>query len=353
MNVVFRLGICLLLCLTIACSSHRVTGSDDLVWQSLPELPQPLSGQFAGVSNGTLLVVGGTDFPVPLFSGGQKVWYDAVYVLEPGKSQWRRAMTLNHTLAYGGSITTDDGVICLGGSDSTQHYAEVFSLSYVNGQIEKTRLPNLPQPCAMMSAAQLGHTIYVAGGQLAPNSTTALKTFQALDLSAADPQWQQLEPWPGPARILPVVVAQNGAVYVISGAELSADASGRATRRYLSDGYAYRPGKGWQRIADVPRPVVAAPALAFGSSHIFVMGGDDGANAGRVQELKDRHPGFSRETLMYHTRANTWAKAGSYPDGLVTSTAVLWQNRIVIPGGEDRPGHRMADVIAASFNGRK
>ncbi len=353
MSFVLRLSVLLFGCLTLACSSHKEISTDNLTWQTLPDLLQPLSGQFAGVSNGALLVAGGTNFPVPLFSGGQKVWYDTVYALEPGQSQWRVAGKLEHPLAYGGSITTDDGLICLGGSDSARHYAEVFRLRYRGGKLEKTPLPDLPQPCAMLGAAKLGNTIYVAGGQLAPDSVSAMNTFWALDLSKPDAGWQQLESWPSFGRILPVVVAQNGVVLVGSGAELTPDGEGKTTRRYLNDWYAYQPGKGWRRIADAPRPMVAAPALAFGQSHALVLGGDDGANAARVQELKDAHPGFSREAWLYHTITNTWAKAGEYPAGFVTSTAVLWQNKIVVPGGETRPGQRSANVVAASYVSQK
>lgn len=356
MRIAIRLSVCLLCCLTVSCATRKDTSmekiageKEKIAWQALPELPRPLSGQFAGVSNGALLVIGGTNFPVPLFEGGQKVWYDSVFVLEPGRQQWRTGLKIDHPLAYGGSVTTSDGVICIGGSDTAKHYAEVFRLCYVNGRIEKTSLPDLPQPCAMMSAAMLGATIYVAGGQSAPTVAEALKTFWSLDLSAGAPQWKQLDPWPGAARILPIVAAQNGAVYVISGAELSAGADGKAIRRYLNDGYAYKPGAGWKRITDAPRALVAAPALTFGQSHILVFGGDDGANAHRIQELKDAHPGFSREALAYHAITDTWTRVGSFPDGLVTTTAVMWQNKVVIPGGEDRPGHRSARAPSGEF----
>jgi N-acetylneuraminic acid mutarotase len=94
-------------------------------------------------------------------------------------------------------------------------------------------------------------------------------------------------------------------------------------------------------------PVVAAPAVAYGQSHILVLGGDDGSHAARTQELKDNHPGFSRRILAYHTITGTWTQAGALPKGLVTTTAVHWREAIVIPGGEDRPAHRSSDVLAA------
>jgi len=134
---------------------------------------------------------------------------------------------------------------------------------------------------------------------------------------------------------------------VISGAELHPDSTGKPVRRYLRDGYRYRPGEGWEPIADLPHPVVAAPALAYGSSHILVFGGDDGELASRMWELKEKHPGFRRDVLAYHTITDTWAVVDSLPLGLVTTTACSWRDLAVLPGGEDRPGHRSPRVLAA------
>lgn len=345
-RAMLMLSLCLLCCLATACAAENTSTPEHFKWRSLPDLPQKLSGQFAGVSNGALLVIGGTNFPTPLFEGGKKVWYDTVYVLEPGKEQWVEGLKLNHPLAYGGSVTTGDGVICIGGSDSTQHYAEVFRLRWVGGRVERTALPDLPQPLAMMSAAMLGRTIYVAGGQSAPNSNEASRNVWSLDLSQREPSWQALEPLPVAGRILPIVAAQDEGLYVMSGAELTSSMDGTTTRRYLIDSYRFQPGSGWNRIADAPRPVVAAPAVSYGQSHILIFGGDDGANAQRVMELKDNHPGFSHDVFAYHTITNTWARVGELPASLATTTAVQWQDAIVIPGGEDRPGNRSSQIMS-------
>ena len=107
------------------------------------------------------------------------------------------------------------------------------------------------------------------------------------------------------------------------------------------------PGGGWSRIADLPRPTVAAACLPYGQSHILVFGGDDGSLVDQIQELKDDHPGFSKKVYAYHTITDTWTELGSFPEGYVTTQAVIWGDRIVIPGGEDRPGHRGDQVKAA------
>lgn len=314
-------------------------------WQTFPPLPQKLSGQFAGVAGNALIVAGGTDFPVPLFEGGKKVWYDAVYALEPNADQWKKIGQLPHPLAYGASITVSDGLICIGGSDVQKHYAEVFKLQYSGRNLTRTELPSLPQPLAMISGALLGNVIYVVGGQSEPTSSEASRDVWKLDLTNLAAGWTKGEPLPGAGRILPGVASANNSLYVISGAELYKDSNGSTTRRYLTDAYRFSTSAGWNRIAELPRPTVAAPTIAYGQSHILVFGGDDGANAARIQELKENHPGFSREVLAYHTITNTWAHAGDFPAGLVTTVAVAWRNDIVIVGGENRPGNRSAEVV--------
>ncbi len=323
-------------------------------WKTLPTLPMPLSGHFAGTSNGALIVAGGTNFPVSLFEGGTKEWYDSVYVLPKGEKAWKKGGTLPHSLAYGASVSTDEGLVCIGGGDAEKHYPKAFLLQYAKGAtprtaatIESVSLPDLWEARAFFGAALLGDLIYVVGGQTDPKSTEALNSACVLSFRSDDAMWLMIEPLPGPGRILPVVAAQDGAVYVFGGCSLSPGPDGKAVRKYLWDGYCYRPGKGWKKVADLPWPVTAAPSIAHGPSHILVFGGDDGALVDRVQELKDKHPGFSRQLIAYHTITDRWAWMGTLPKGLVTTNAVTWEGSIVIPGGEDRPGHRSAEVLSA------
>ena len=85
-------------------------------WVNLPDMPQPISGHYAGVSNEALIIAGGANFPVPLFEGGSKVWYDDIFVLEPDADRWRTGFKLGSPAAYGATVNTDDGIICIGGN---------------------------------------------------------------------------------------------------------------------------------------------------------------------------------------------------------------------------------------------
>ena len=226
-----------------------------LRWEKLTALPNPggLGSPYAGVSNGKLLVAGGANFPQePPWEGGNKLWYDTVYALSEPQGHWNEVGKLIRPMAYGVSATAPAGVICAGGSDLRRHYPDVFLLRLGDGGLETKALPPLPRSMANGCGAMSGTTFYVAGGIEAPNSTTALRTFWGLDLAAARPAWRELEPWPGPARMLAVAAVHEADFFLISGASLSAGAEGKPVRRYLTDVFRYHPGGGWKQLVDVP-----------------------------------------------------------------------------------------------------
>ncbi|MBM4088439.1 MAG: sodium:solute symporter, partial [Planctomycetes bacterium] len=309
----------------------------------LPPLPDKLgfAGPYAGTHDGALLVAGGAYFPdKPPWERGTKVWYDRVFVLENRGSQWKTLGRLPRPLGYGVSVSTKDGVACLGGSDAQRHYADAFLLCWEGGEVKTSPLPRLPKPCANFCGALLGDTIYVAGGIETPASTTALRTFWSLDLGSASPQWRELDPWPGPERMLAVAAVQDGAFFLVSGAALLADSQGKPVRRYLRDAYRYQPGRGWSRVADLPCAAVAAPtpAPAVGQSTFLVLGGDDGTLVNL--QPPDRHPGFPKAILAYHTITDTWKPFGKMPVAHVTTSVAPWNSGFVLPTGEVRPGVR-------------
>lgn len=315
-------------------------------WQTLPALPdaEGFAGVFAGVSEGALLVAGGANFPdAPPWRGGTKTWYDTVFALESPEGAWKRLGRLPRPNGYGVSVTTADGVVCAGGCDASGHFREVFRLRKAGEHLQVEPLPPMPKPCALMAGALLDGTLYLAGGAERPDSTRALAVLWALDLAQPDEGWRELPPCPGPARILATSGVHDGALHLFSGAALKEGADGKPEREWLKDAWQYRPGQGWRRLADLPRVAVAAPGLAPGvDGRLWVIGGDDGANV--AFEPKDQHPGFPRDVLAYHPATDTWTQVGEVPFSLVTTALVQWRGRLVIPGGEARPGKRSPQV---------
>lgn len=315
-------------------------------WTRLPPLPdkEGFASMFAGVSGGALLAAGGANFPDKKpWEGGKKIWYDTVFVLDQPGSAWKVAGKLPRPLGYGVSVTHGGGVVCVGGSDANGHRAESFRLEWRDGNLETKLLPPLPRAVANMSWALLGDTLHVAGGIAKPDSISALNSFYALDLSAKQPAWRALEPWPGPARMLAVAAGQDGSFFLVSGADLHAGPDGKPVRTYLHDAYRYTPGKGWRRIADLPRAAVAAPSPAptVGKTQFLVISGDDAA---QLTIAPTEHKGFPKSVLAYDTRADRWTEVATTPAPRVTVPTVEWRGAWHVVSGEQKPGVRSPEV---------
>jgi N-acetylneuraminic acid mutarotase len=317
-------------------------------WKPLAPLPGRLgvAGAFAGVSGGALLVAGGANFPDRMpWGGGEKVWHDDVFVLQQPHGAWRRAGKLPRPLAYGVSVTCEETVICVGGSDALRHHAEAFRLHWRGGKLEIETLPSLPLPLANMSGALVGNILYIAGGTEVPGEQSATNCFFAFDLGARKPQWQRREPFPGEARFLATAAAHDGMFYLVGGAAICRTADRKPSRFYLRDTLRYRPGEGWSRLTDLPRPSVAAPAPApWINGKLLLLGGDDGSHIGFTPP--ETHPGFARSILAYDPSHDQWTELGTIPAPRVTTPCIQWRGIFVVPSGEVRPGVRSPEVWA-------
>ena len=331
----------------VSCVS-RTDAGEAMTWEKLPAIPdaEGFAGTFAGVSNGVLIVGGGANIAGEKWGETfRKQWHDSVFVLEKPDGAWRSGFRLSRALGYGVSVTTERGVGCIGGSDSQRHYSDVFLLEWRDEKIVTTPLPALPKPCANACGALVGKVIYVAGGIKKPDAVTAMNTFWKLDLAAADPRWESLDPWPGPERMLAVAGSIGDSFFIFSGARLSAGADGKPVREYLRDAYRFTPGTGWKRIKDMPRAAVAAPLPAItDGKRLLIVSGDDGTKVDFTPVRE--HPGFPRGVLAYDPERDAWSSAGEVPFSRATVPTVRWLGREVIPNGEVRPRVRTPEVWA-------
>ena len=324
-----------------------------LQWSPLPALPNELgvAGPFAGVHNDALIIAGGANFPEPVWEN-DKVWHDEIHVLVHPASgyMWKSGGKLPRPIAYGAAVSTPDGVVCMGGSDKEQVYSDVFLLSWdpKTHQVTRTDYPSLPQPCAYGQAVTIGTVIYLAGGQSDSGLDSAMANFWMLDLAKKGTEefaWKELpsEP-PWTSRAFNVTVHQhngyNDCVYVMSGRRQKGD-----DEKFLKDVWEFTPVTGtWRARADAPRCFMAGEGISIGQSHILVLGGADGSLFHKADELKDDHPGFPKEALTYHAITDTWTSGGPIPANHVTTVAVKWDDRIVLPSGEVRPRVRSPAV---------
>jgi len=356
--------LCVFLCFS-SIARGEATEENYLVWRELPQLPagleqeflNGLKGTFSGVHNGALIVAGGVE--------NEGVWRDDIFVLEEinGSYRWvNRTFKLPHSSAYGVSVSTDDGVMCIGGSNGRQYFSDVFLLKWDSQreELEIEEMPSLPRPLAFMAGAKVGQEIYIAGGQERNSASTS--NFWSFDPRTS--RWRELPPLPGPDRLLSAAACQNDGkedlFYLFGG--LNFDSSGN--KKILTDAYCYSPAnKQWKRVANITSDgmqaysVAGATAAASGVNHIMIFGGADKALLSQFMQLNDHidaaekrnsqsrnraltekeidflsdHPDFGRGILTYHTITDTWTATEELPmENPIHTIATRWDDSFVV-----------------------
>jgi len=333
-------------------SAHSALGSSGQpTWRSLPAYPQApgRAGAMAGAHGSVLIVAGGANFPdLPPWEGGIKRYYDDIYVLLPGETQWRAGGRLPAARAYGCALSTPDGVLILGGEDPAQVFDDSLLLSWNGAQLTVKPGPALPEPTTSASAVILGEAVYLAGGYTPATPRISRRDFWRLAWKQAGAAWERRETWPGPARALAVMAAapQDDALYLMSGLEVRPAGEEPPAAPYLKDAYRYRPTAGWERLPDLPWSVVAAtsPApVAAQPSQVFVLGGVDGTQVGKLP----RESPLPDDILVFNVARNEWKLwPEAWPTPVVTVPAVALGDEWVMISGEIRPGKRTAEVWA-------
>jgi N-acetylneuraminic acid mutarotase len=325
----------------LADSSHR------LGWRQLPPLPDPcgFASPFVGVAGPVLIVAGGANFPdQQLWEGGRKTWHERVFALKPGAEQWEMAGKLPQLLGYGVSVAFDNGVLCIGGGNAERHSADAFVLQWKSDRLAFRSFPALPKPVAMAAGARVGNIVYVAGGLETPDSKASMKTFFAFDLEQPAAGWRELPSWPGPGRSQAVAAAVGKEFYLFSGLLHQLQPDGTAKLVYLNDAYRYAPAAGWQKLADIPYPAIAAASPApVARGEVLLVGGVDGMLVGKAPQEFLSVP---QRIQAYSPATRAWRDAGNAPAGRVCVTTTEWNGRWILPSGERSAGVRSPEVWA-------
>lgn len=318
-------------------------------WRCLPDFPRPpgVAAVVAGLSGGALIAAGGANFPeLPPWEGGVKKTYDEIFVLPAGAGAWLPAGRLPEPRAYAAMVSVPQGVLAIGGENATGFFQDVVWLKCDGRQVTIKPGPPLPEPLASPAAAMLGDKVFLAGGYAPGPPRVSRKGFWCLDLANVSAGWQNLPAWPGPSRALAVMAALNGAIYLISGLEMSAGADGHPQMNYLTDAYRYRPGAGWEMLPDLPWSVVAAPSPAPvtpAPERVFVFGGVDGRQVGKAP--RDRR--VPEDILYFDVARHEWRLwAEAWPEPVVSTPPVPSGAEWIFVSGEIKAGHRTTAVRA-------
>lgn len=327
-----------------------------------------VSALYAGVIDGNLLIAGGCNFPdIPAADGGKKVFYQDVYMAPLSSDtifKWKKIGTLPQAAAYGVTISTEKGLICVGGTTATHSLSDVFLLSLQKDTLRTDTLPSLPVTIDNMAGALSGDLLYIVGGNVNGVPSSAV---YVLDLSDMTEGWRKKTDIPGNPRVQPVCVVQDGKLYVWGG---FAPAVGERQASLSVSGYVYDPEtKEWSSVAtpcDSEGNEVSlggGVGTPFGEGMILCTGGVNkdiflkalqGIYTGK-EYLS--HPAewyqFNRNLLLYHLQTDEWTTLGKYEQGARAGAVMVSQDGYhYMINGELKPGIRTNDIYRIKENRR-
>lgn len=203
------------------------------------------------------------------------------------------------------SITLPDGVLCIGGRDSSRCYKDVFLITMQQGKTNISEdWPSLPIPLSNAAGALLDNKVYVLGGRESVKPSELSNSFFVLDLLNKSKGWKELPAYPGDARENAICVVQSNGVssclYLLGGQM----ETGEGVSSSLTEGYVYNPQLSkWTSLGSgFPKGVSAA--IISGANHILLFQKESGDTL---------H--FKKKNVLwkYHTITQTLIKSEQIP----------------------------------------
>ncbi len=339
-----------------------------------------MAGPVTGVHNDVLIIGGGANFPDSMpWRGGKKKYYDEIYIYR----EYRKSLVLQEevaklpsAIAYTANCSTPQGIVYAGGENELGITNKVFLVQWDEAKktVSSNELPELPLPLTNASAVYADNAIYLAGGE---TNTAVSSSFFKLDMKNVNAGWQALPDLPKPVSHTVMVALEgksgNISIYLVGGRRRNGDG--------ISDLYntvfSFDTKKGiWEEKQSLPYKLSAGTGVAQGRKNILIFGGDKGETFHKTEkliaaisaetnetkkselirqknDLQSSHPGFSHDVLLYDIAKDEWKKLGDIPfDSPVTTTALIWNKKVLIPSGEIKAGVRTPQILVVKLPGR-
>lgn len=363
--------------------SMKIEWSNKLVMPDLNGKENPgTAGAYIGINNDHLIISGGAFFPDTLpWNGGKKHWSTNTYILnlKKGINEWKvLTNTLPHAIAYGSSVSTPKGILCIGGSDADKCYDNTYLMTYEGDSAKFVPWVSLPYPLSNCCASIVGSIVFVAGGQKSIANGEASHSFLSIDINKPEDGWKELPSWNGPARGYAVGIAKmvnnETLFYLFSGRNYGSDIAPEV----LSDGYVYNANTSEWKKLEGNFPLMAATGIELDNSGMILLaGGTDGSIFMKEMELKrkissyiadntqndstlyyknelktffESVKGFDNIVRLFDTSTNTIVDEENIPYPLpLTTTTISSDENIYIVSGEIRPGVRSPYIIKGTF----
>ncbi len=370
--------------LLTACTSANNKSVESIHWRIAGSVPPAmgqekalgLAGAIAGKINDLLIIAGGSNFPDSMpWLGGKKRYYDEVHVLQQnsdGIFVAQATSKLPLRVGYSASCATPLGVLSAGGENEKGIINTAFLLQWDNSKKNTTilSLPDIPLPISNASVACINNIVYLSGGE---TNNGVSKGFFQLDLLNISAGWIGLPSLPKAVSHAVMVAQSDGdheCIYLFGGRRKRIDS---VSELYATNFQFDLETNNWTEKHSLPYALSAGTGVPIGSDDILLCGGDQGntfhqseelilaisqeMNAAKKRQLNEdkvriqsQHPGFSKEALLYNTHTDSWSTLNPLTFTVpVTTTAVLWGNSIVIPGGEIKAGVRSPDILVGEI----
>ncbi|MFA6851415.1 MAG: hypothetical protein WCS30_13820, partial [Selenomonadaceae bacterium] len=365
----------------LACNNPKTIENDkmDIKWDTLAVIPPAnemtiqygLAGPVTGAYGNEPIVGGGSNFEDAMpWMGGTKKYHNLVYVLHQKKDglyKWSKtSRKLLTPIAYSACISTNKGILSIGGETANNPIDQVFLLSVQNKKLQFSNFPALPVALSNSGAAMIDSVVFLAGGL---DSIGATSYFFALDLKKIAAGWKLLPELPVSLSHAVVIAQSDGieeCIYVLGGRTRTGVIS-----TFLSAIWKFSQSKNkWEQVGQLQLEdedvfgFATGTGLAYQDRYILLFGGDKGIIFNETERLIDaslhaktmgkrekaqkqkvhnmiNHPGFCKDVYLFNTITGKLKKIGELPGMTqVTTHAFWWNGQIIIPGGEIRPGVR-------------
>lgn len=321
------------------------------ITSQIPDIPvkSGLSGSFIGINHNVLIVAGGVST-----KGEQRTYSDSIFVCKKngGDYNWKFAGKLPYPIAHGSAVSTEDGLLCMGGEGTGKIYSTVILLKWNDARdsiVISNNLPDLPQPASYLSASVIDNVVYVIGGKIIDNGREmASSAFWKLDLTSQNNKlWLRLPTYSGEPRFGASFIKQSNGEY-----DCLYLLGGKSEEGFTLANYSFDPKNNkkagrWKEIASMPFESAYTPAVAVGGSQIFIFGSGLGATN---DDTNIESSPIRNQILSYNTITDVWYKVDGLLQVPINTKALAWGNNIVIPGGESIRGISTPSIIVASLN---
>lgn len=340
------------------------------------------AGAINGISNDVLIVTGGANFQDKMpWEGGKKHYSKEIHVLQQCNDtySWNKKVqsTLPEPIAYCGSTSTDLGVVYVGGENENGMSNKAFILKWnaSKNEVDTKPLPNFPIAITNIGLTHIGNVVYAIGGDEATKSSDL---FLSLDLNSSHPEWKTLPKLPIALANSVAVVQKDKdgtSIYVIGGRTKTASGISDLHNTTFAFNIKKQIWESHANISDGENTTnfSAGAGVAVGNHSIVIVGGDNGETFHKIETylsqivqtnspekkaklaaeknlLNTNHNGFYKGILLYDTLTNSWSKIGELPFlAHVTTTAAMWNDKIVLSNGEIKPGIRTPDVMLGTI----